>query len=293
MAAVRVDPQRLVPWVVRLMWIALPFTVGPTLAAALDGASRPVQLVASVGAWAGWATGVVAALVPHPLSLTALRVVAPAAVGAVVTSALTDDASPLALAWVAVATVWAFAPTFGLTCVNGPAYPNERRLLLRAPGALLIGPLALAWALAVAGLIAGPMLLAARQWVAGGLALVVGIPVAVLLMRSMHSLSRRWVVFVPAGIVLHDPITLADPVLFRRQSVDVLHPAPADSDALDLTQGSPGLALELLLLDKIDLTLVKPGTRRGTAGRTARLLFTPTRPGAVLEQARERRIRTE
>jgi hypothetical protein len=138
----------------------------------------------------------------------------------------------------------------------------------------------------------GPLLLAARQWVAGGLALVVGFPVAAVLMRSMHALSRRWVVFVPAGIVLHDPLTLVDPVLFRRQSVEALHPAPADSDALDLTQGSPGLALELLLLDRADLTLVKPGTRRGASGRTARLLFTPTRPGAVLEQARERRIRT-
>jgi hypothetical protein len=275
------------------MWIALPFTVGPTLAAALDGASRPVQLVASVEAWAAWAIGVVAALVPHPLSLTAIRIVAPAAVCAVAASAVAGHASPLAIGWAAVAAVWTFAPTFGLTCVNGPAYPNERRLLLRAPGALLIGPLALAWALALAGVTAGPLLLAARQWVAGGLALVVGVPIAILLVRSMHSLSRRWVVFVPAGLVLHDPIALADPVLFRRQSVEVLHPAPADSDALDLTQGAPGLALELLLLQKADLTLVKPGSRAGTPGRSTRLLFTPTRPGAVLDEARERRIKTE
>ena len=54
----------------------------------------------------------------------------------------------------------------------------------------------------------------------------------------------------------------------------------------------PGLALELLLLDKVELTLVKPGVRAGEPGRTTRLLFTPTRPGAVLEQARTRRIRT-
>jgi hypothetical protein len=290
---VRVDPQRLVPWVVRLLWVALPFTVGPTLAGALDEASRPVQLVASVGAWAGWAIGVVAALVPHPLSLTTMRIVAPAAAGAVVATAVAGETSPLALAWAAVTAVWTFAPPFAVACVNGPAYSNERRLPLRAPGALLIGALPLAWALSVAGMTSGPLLLAAREWVAGALTLVVGFPLAALLLRSLHSLSRRWVVFVPAGVVLHDPITLVDPVLFRRRSIELLHPAPADTDALDLTQGSPGLALELLLVDKAEVTLLKPGTRRGTPVRTAGLLFTPTRPGVVLEAARERRIRTE
>ena len=288
----RVDSQRLVSWVVRLAWIGLPFTVGPPLADALDAASRPVQLVASSGLWVGWAVGVVAVLVPHPLSLTALRIVAPASVVAVVVAAAADHASALALGWATVTAAWAFAPSFGLACVNGPAYPNERRFLLRVPGALLVGPLALAWALTVTGLAAGPLLLAARQWVAGAIAVVVGVPVAVVLARSMHALSRRWAVFVPAGLVLHDPLTLADPVLFPRQSVEVLRPAPADSDSLDITQRAPGLALELLLLEKAELTLVKPGVRAGAPGRTTRLLFTPTRPGAVLEQARTRRIRT-
>jgi len=289
---VRVDSQRLVSWIVRLSWIALPFTAGPPLADALDAASRPVQLVASSGLWAGWAVGVVAVLVPHPLSLTALRIVAPASVVAVVAAAVAGHPSPLALGWATVTATWAFAPSFGLVCVNGPAYPNERRFLLRVPGALLIGPLALAWALAVTGLAAGPLLVAGRQWVAGAIALVIGVPVAVVLMRSMHALSRRWAVFVPAGVVLHDPLTLADPVLFPRQTVEVLRPAPADTDSLDLTQRAPGLALELLLLDKAELTLVKPGVRAGETGRTTRLLFTPTRPGAVLEQARRWRIRT-
>jgi hypothetical protein len=289
---VRVEEQRLVSWWVRVSWIALPFTAGPPLADALDRASRSVQVVASSGLWAGWAVGVVAALVAHPVSLTALRIVAPASLVAVLAATVADHTSPLAVGWSAVATASVFAPAFGLVCVNGPAYPNERRFPLRAPGLLLIGPLALVWALAVAGIATGPLLLAAHRWVAGAVALVVGAAVAVALVRAMHGLSRRWAVFVPAGVVLHDPLTLVDPVLFRRQTVDVLRPAPADSDSLDLTQRAPGLALELLLLEKVELTLVKPGTRRGEPGRTTRLLFTPTRPGAVLQAARERRIRT-
>ena len=288
----RVDSLRLVAWVIRILWIALPFTAGPPLAEALDAASRPVQVVASSGLWVGWAVGVVATLVPHPLSLTALRILAPASVIAVLAAAAGGHVSALALGWATVTATWAFAPAFGLVCVNGPAYPGECRFLLRVPGALLIGPLALAWALAVAGVAAGPLLIAARQWAAGAIALIVGVPSAVVLMRSMHALSRRWAVFVPAGLVLHDPLTLVDPVLFPRRSVDVLRPAPADTDSLDLTQRAPGLALELLLLDKAELTLVKPGARAGESGRTTRLLFTPTRPGAVLEQARGRRIRT-
>jgi len=287
---VRVDSQRLVSWVVRLAWIGLPFTVGPPLADALDAAGRPVQLVASSGLWVGWAVGVVAVLVPHPLSLTALRIVAPASVVAVVVAAAADHASALALGWATVTAAWAFAPSFGLACVNGPAYPNERRFLLRVPGALLVGPLALAWALTVSGLAAGPLLLAARQWVAGAIAVVVGVPVAVVLARSMHALSRRWAVFVPAGLVLHDPLALTDSVLLRRQEVAALGPAPAGSKALDLTQRAAGLALEVVLNVEAQLSLVKPG-RRGGQPRTAdRLLFTPTMPGALLEEAAERRI---
>jgi hypothetical protein len=284
--------ERIVTWLVRLAWVALPFTAGPTLADALDGASRPVQLIAASGLWTGWAAGVIASLVPHPASLTGLRIVAPASVVVVIASAAGGHESALALAWAAVATAWAFSPAFGLVCVNGPAYPNERRFPLRAPGALLIGPLALAWALVVAGLAAGPLLLGGRRWALGAVALVAGAAVAALLVRALHSLSRRWVVFVPAGLVLHDPLTLVDPVLFPRQNVEILRPAPAGTDALDLTQRAPGLALEVRLREPTDLTLLKPRAPSGEPGRSARLLFTPTRPGAVLQTARGRRIRT-
>ncbi|HVL29060.1 MAG TPA: hypothetical protein VM390_12980, partial [Acidimicrobiales bacterium] len=77
-----VSSEQVVRWAVRLLWVALPFTAGPSLAGALDAASRPVQLVASVGLWAGWAVGVAASAVALPAALTALRLLAPAAVAA-------------------------------------------------------------------------------------------------------------------------------------------------------------------------------------------------------------------
>lgn len=281
----------LLPWAVRAAWAVLPLTAGPALGAALGDHSRPVQLVASTALWAAWAGVVTATLIAHPIALTVLRVVAPAALAAAAAAAVDGHPSALALGSAALALVLAFAPETSARYVNGPAYPNERRLPLRVPGPLLLGILPLAWCLALGLPVAGALLLASGRWVAGGLVAVVGAPVAYLLLAAMNNLSRRWVVFVPAGLVLHDPIALADPVLFRRQDIEILRPAPADTDSLDLTQRAPGLALELILTEKVPMMLMRPGTRIGESGSSARLLFTPTRPGEVLKEAAARRIK--
>jgi hypothetical protein len=282
--------SRAVPWVVRLTWTVLPFAAGPALSAALDSHSTAVKVAAAVGLWAVWGAVLVGTLVPYPIGLTALRLAAPAAVGAAVAAALDGHPSAPALAATVLAAAVAFAPAVGVLYVNGAAYPNERRFPLRPPGALLLGPLPLAWALAVGAPAIAVLLLAARAWIAGAVVAVIGVPVAVVLVRSLHGLSRRWVVFVPAGLVLHDPMTLADPVLFPKKTIETLRPAPADSDSLDLTQRAPGLALELLLREKVPMVLTRPGNRAGESGSSARLLFTPTRPGQVLAEAKARRI---
>lgn len=280
--------QRLLPWALRVAWAVLPFTAGPVLADALDPRSRPVQLVASVGLWAAWGVVLAAILVPHPLCLTALRCAAPAAVAMVVAGALDGHLSPPALGTTALAVALAYLPEIGTLFVNGPAYPNERRYLLRAPGPLLLGVLAVVWAVALGGPVAGVLLVAARQWVLGGVVLAVVVPLSALLLRAIHGLSRRWLVFVPAGVVLHDPIALSDPVLFRRQLVVSLGPADAATTALDLTQAAPGLALELALTEGVPLLRTKPGRRLGEPASPSHLLFTPTRPGAVLREAEKR-----
>jgi hypothetical protein len=151
--------------------------------------------------------------------------------------------------------------------------------------------LPLAWTLAVTGIAAGPLLLAAKQWVLGGVVLLVGWPVAGLLLKSVHNLSRRWAVFVPAGVVLHDPVVLFDPTLFRRQDITAFRPATtADTGSYDLSQRAPGLGIQLELAETTTVTLLKPGRREGVAIHATGLRFTPTRPGAVLEEARRRRL---
>lgn len=279
---------RLLPWALRASWAVLAFTVGPALGTVLDPRSRSVQLAASVVAWAVWAVVLAATLVPHPVSLTIVRTATPGAVAVALAAAVDGHGSPLALSSASLALAVSFLPEVGTAFVNGPAYPNERRFLLRAPAPLALGMLAVVWALAMAGPVVGMLLVAARQWFAGVATLAVGVPLSVVLLRAMHGLSRRWLVFVPAGVVLHDPIALTDPVLFRRPLVVALGPADAASPALDLTQTALGLALELTLAEEVPILRTRPGRNRSEAVSPSRLLFTPTRPGAVLREAQQR-----
>ena len=280
------------PWPARLTWLLLPLVSGPALGDALDGASRPVQVVASAGLWVGWAAVLVATLVPTTVSLTALRVVAPAAVvaaGAALVAGDTSTADAVGLAGALAACLAAFWPGTGQVFIDGSSYGDERRMPLRVPGPVLAGPLVVVWGVAAAGVSAGPLLLAARQWVGGAVALAVGLPAAWFAVRAMHRLTRRWVVFVPNGMVVHDPLALAEPVLLRRAAVRSFGPAPADTTALDLTRGALGLALEIDVTPPVDL-LVRTGRDAAEAAETGALVISPTRPGAVLDEARRRRM---
>lgn len=282
-------------WPLRAVWLLLPLAAGPALADALHPTAGSFRTVASVGLWGLWAATLVALLVPRSVTLTAVRVMAPSAMVAVVWAALAgpvdDSVAALAATSAALAAASAFTPAVGELFANGSSYGDERRLPLRVPAPLLLGPLALAWVVAVAGAVAGPLLLAAEMWAPGGLALVAGWPLAALAVRALHGLARRWVVFVPAGLVLHDPLVLLDPQLFPRRTITRLGPAPADTDALDLTRGALGLALQLDAVEPVTLTVAGAGRRAaGAAIEVDRLLFTPTRPGVLLAEARARRI---
>lgn len=281
-------------WPARVTWFVVPVLLGPAVGGALDSASRPVQLVVSIGLWAGWAVVLVATLVPSTVSLTALRVAAPAAVVAAVAAIVADGpstATVMGLVGALVAALAAFWPGTGEAFVAGSSYGDERRMPLRVPGPLLAGPLVLVWAVAAAGVAAGPLLLAARQWLVGALALAIGLPAAAVAVRSLHTLARRWLVFVPSGVVVHDPLALAEPVLLRRADVRSFGPAPADTTALDLTRGALGLALEVTVAPPVSLVLAAGGGGGVSEATTAAaLLVSPTRPGAALVEARRRRL---
>ncbi|MCO8127378.1 hypothetical protein NHL50_09165 [Acidimicrobiia bacterium EGI L10123] len=283
------------PWPFRALWLLLPVVAGPAVADALADRSRAVQLVASVMAWAGWGGVLAASLVLRTVTLTVVRALAPGAVLLCTWAAFASDELAWGLAGIVVAVlaaVAALSPATADAFVDGSSYGDERRVALRVPVAMAVGPVPIAWALAAAGLVAGPLLLAAEQWIAGGIALVLGVPIVVAVALRLHLLSRRWLVFVPAGVVVHDPIAMAEPVLLQRHLLRRIGPADADATkdgSLDLTGGALGLALELRTAEPFKVGLRQGRETVETAGVPA-LLVTPGRPATTLEIAAERKL---
>lgn len=281
------------PWPLRACWVALAL-IGPlAIGDALDSRSTPVTVVVAAGLWLGWAAALVAMLVPRNEALTAMRTLVPGGLAviliALATGSTADAASVAAAVIAAVATLWVLAPWIGEAWVDGSSYGPERRFPLRPPVLLGYGIVPIVWLAVFAGLTSGPLLLAARQWVAGSAAIVVGAAAVVLGIRSLHQLSRRWVVLVPAGLVLHDTLTMPDPQLLLRRMIAGVGPAAADTEADDLTAGAPGLALQLDLREPVDL-LVRSGGRSTETRSSLHLLFTPSRPRHLLDAIGERRI---
>ena len=103
---------------------------------------------------------------------------------------------------------------------------------------------------------------------------------------------KRYLYLAPTQEVGGPSSVRIDYAVFERAILDKLaelRPADIASDSLDLTQGALGLTLELVLTEKVAMTRAKPGKRSGEEGASARLLFTPTRPGQVLAEATRRR----
>lgn len=291
-AVTRPEP---IVWLARALWLVLPAGIGWALAQTLAGRSTPVRLTALAGCWSLWAVGLVALLVPTTVSLTVIRLLAPGAPAVAVATALGGAhavAGTLAAVSGASAAAAVFSAEVGQRLVQGSAYGDEVRFPLRPPAAYTAGPVPLAWLVLAAGLGSGPMLLAARQWVAGGVLVAIGAALAWPLGRRFHRLSRRWLVVVPAGVVVHDQVALAETVLIVRADVAAVGLAPAATTAADLTAHALGLAVQVDLGAPTAIA-VRVGSRAGVATATVTsLLVTPSRPGRVLDECRRRGLPT-
>jgi hypothetical protein len=274
----------------------LPVSAGGALGDALAGWSTAPARVAAVLLWAAWTIGLVALLAPRPWGLTALRVVAPAAVILTLASVASTSATSaaLALSSSAVASAFAMSAPVAHAAGNSMAYGDEVRFPLRVPMSLLLGPVPLAVVLVGAGAAAGPLLIAAGRIVVGVVVTALGFPVAYALIRSLHALSRRWLVLVPAGVVVVDPLTLADPVLMRREHIAGLGREPVGhraDDALDLRLGTQAGTIELTL-DAPQSFARRRGRRDSELHDAGVVLVSTTRPAALVTLAGERRITT-
>lgn len=278
-------------WATRAAWVVTAIVGGRAVGTAVADRSDTVQLVATIGAWGGWAVGALALAVPSTVALTVVRAVVP---GALVVAAATGmfgappgDVLALTLPTV-VTSVLVGSAEVGRAYVQASAYGDERRFGLRPPLGYLAatGVTWLVWSVAV---VAAPMTAAARAWVPAAVAGVVAVAGALTLPMRWHQLSRRWVVLLPAGFVVHDPVVLGETLMVARRHVAAVRPAPLGAgatDAADLTGPTPGLAVEVTLSEAATVLLAPRRDRpRGTAIHVESFLISPTRPGAVLEAA--------
>jgi hypothetical protein len=286
------SPSGLV-WATRVVWLALAVVGGAAFGEALAEHSRPVQLVGTTGLWIGWAAVAVGLLVPSVRSLTVVRAVVPAGVVVAVLAAVRADSVAAAVVCVALAAVAAalvFSGEFGEHLVQASAYGDERRYLLRPPLGFLV-PAVVSWCVLCACAVVGPLALAAEGWVPGVLLTAAALALGWFLGRRFHRLSRRWLVLVPAGVVVHDHLVLADTAMFPVADVARLTLALADTQAADLTGPATGHAVEITLHGMP--TVVLAATRATPGGRALHVgavLVAPTRPGRALRAAGDRTL---
>jgi hypothetical protein len=197
----------------------------------------------------------------------------------------------LAVAVAALFVALLFSAELGQEFAQASAYGHEQRLVLRVPAGMML-PLGLAWLLWAAVVVLAGVLLAAQQWIAGGILALAAAGLTWLLLPRFHQLSRRWLVLVPSGVVVHDPVVLADTFMLTKPAVAGLRLAPADTGAADLSGPAAGHLVEITLHDMA--TVVLAGTRAkptGTALHVGAFLVAPSRPGRALAAAAEGRLR--
>ncbi|MXW88497.1 MAG: hypothetical protein F4Z54_02930 [Acidimicrobiaceae bacterium] len=242
--------------------------------------------------WLAYALVLAALLLPGPRALTVVRIGVPAGgLEAALAAADSSDLVAVVAMFVGlVGTLVVLQPLYAEAHVNAASYGDERRFLLRPPGPVMIALIVPVWAVAVIGVAAGPLLLADRGWTAGIVAAAVGLPVAAFAAHALFRLNRRWLVFVPNGLVVHDHLAVSEPLPLSRRNVDSIGPARTGTGAADLTAQAFGMALELRLTGPVKAG-VMTGRNRSEERSVTALLMSPSRPAAVLAAAERRGLR--
>lgn len=282
---------RIVPWVARVAWVLVAVIGGGAVESAIDGRSEAVRWTTAIGSWTLFAIVAIALLIPAVVSLTVARVGTPLAVVAAIVAAFAGSPGldiVLLIVPAGVATAAVFTAEVGRWMVQATAYGDEDRLPLRSPvpaGAAAI----VSWVVWAACLTIGPLALASQNWLVGVPLTVMAIAVTVVVGPRWYSMARRWLVLVPAGIVVHDPLVLADTLMVRTDQILGIGLARADTQAADLTGPASGYAVQVDTTEPVSTVFAfTPKEPNGTAIHMTGFLIAPTRPGEALRLASRR-----
>lgn len=255
------DARNITVWMVRIAWVLLALVPAP-IGDAVAASGRTAQVVFTLTAWLVWAVGVGAVAWLSPVSLTVIRSLAPlAVVGLVVATLSRPGLAEAAVLWPLVAVALgvvaafgAFFPDYAAAHVQASAYGAESRLPLRVP-VPQIAPIVLAWVLAVGSVAALLFALAGEVWwLAACFVVVAGLFVWVAATR-LHRFARRWLVLVPAGIVVHDHLLLAETFMVKANAVTSVRIAESPGEALDLSGVTRGALLLVSMREAENLAL--------------------------------------
>ncbi len=270
----------------RVLWVALAVVVGFAIASAGDDHTKAAGFVSATGWWLVVAVVVVALVVPSALGLTVVRMIAPFTVVIAVT-ALALGASTvigaIAVALAAVVALLAMSGEVGEAMVQGSAYGKEHRLPLRPPAALLL-PVVVSWVIWAAAVLAAALLLSAQAWLIGILVTTLALCLTWLLGTRSHRLSIRWLVLVPAGVVVHDPVVMGETLMVPKANLKVARLALADTQAADLTGPAAGVTLDIAVREMVLAVFAPTRTQpKGRAIHVQSFLVAPSRPGRALQ----------
>ncbi|GBL20914.1 hypothetical protein EMGBS4_09740 [Acidimicrobiaceae bacterium] len=264
----------------------LPF-IGAGVGELLDDRSASVQITGTTVAWVVWGAVVIASFISHPITLTVLRIGTPVVAAFIVFIAVTQGSSGSQIIGAAVGIailLLSFSAEIGGIYVQASAYGDEKRFALRPP-VVLIAPVLLSVLIADLSILGLPMLVAAKNWAVAIIALI-GFFISVkYLLPRIHLLSRRWLVFVPAGIVVHDEIVLSINLMIRKQDLLQMQLARDNSAAADLSALTWGVPLELSFNKPLDVSLTAIGAKHlkaVSAIHAQSVLIAASRPGSVL-----------
>jgi hypothetical protein len=272
-------------WWPRALWVAVAASGIWSINDALHDRSTLLRQTVIATWWLVWGIGVVALVVPSTLGLTVMRMSSALACGAALVSWI-GGARPVVGAVFLVCAVLCMlfvgGADFGERCVQASAYGDERRFLLRLPAAFWL-PVSIAGLVWMAAVLATPLLLGSRRWVVGGVAAIATVALTWLVVPRFQLLALRWLVIVPAGLVVRDQVVLAETLMVPRRDVERIDLALTNTEAADLTGPAGGHAVEIGLTSMVTATLAPTkAAPRGTALHVRSFMVAPTRPGAVL-----------
>lgn len=249
------DPEASAPALARALqgvWLVAPVAVGwAAVSAASASGGGALPLLGQGILVVLWGAGIVAALRLDAASVAFIRICAAAGTvwGVIaVASSLGLPAGVLA-GWGLVMLTLSFAPQITDETARRASIPRERRIPLAIP-ALLLAAVVLPATLLV-GFAAGllPALLVGMRLGAFELAAAIVIAVAAIpVALSLWRLPKRWLVIVPSGLVLHDPVLLAESYRLAPDEIAWVELAPdnwrevvrrdGEASLADLTGGS-------------------------------------------------------